>query len=82
MVPLHMVSCLPGLVDCYVVKGHVTPPDVLRLLEYHPDTVGLAMPGMPSGPLGMDQGRREQTYDVSLIRAKGSAEVIASCPGN
>jgi hypothetical protein len=81
-VPPRMVSCHTALVDGYVIEGHVPASDIRRLLAERPDAVGLAVPEMPLGSPGMDQGRWREAYDVFLIRNDGSTEVFASYEGN
>ena len=81
-VPQRMVSCHTALVDGYVIEGHVPASDIRRLLAERPDAVGLAVPEMPLGSPGMDQGRGREAYDVFLIRNDGSTEVFASYEGN
>lgn len=80
-VPQRMVSCHTALVDGYVIEGHVPADDIRRLMEERPDVVGLAVPGMPLGSPGMDQGRRREAYDVFLIHNDGSTEVFSSYKG-
>lgn len=81
-VPQRMVSCHTGLTEGYVIEGHVPAADIRRLLAERPDAVGLAVPGMPLGSPGMDQGSWREAYDVFLINNDGSTEVDASYPGN
>lgn len=81
-VPQRMVSCHTGLIDGYVIEGHVPADDIRRLLSERPDVVGLAVPGMPLGSPGMDQSRWREAYDVFLINNDGSTEVFSSYPGN
>ena len=81
-VPQRMVSCHTALIDGYVIEGHVPASDIRRLLAERPDAVGLAVPEMPLGSPGMDQGRWREAYDVFLIRNDGSTEVFASYEGN
>lgn len=81
-VPQRMVSCHTALIDGYVIEGHVPAADISRLLEERPEAVGLAVPKMPLGSPGMDQGSRRDAYDVFLIYEDGSTEVFASYPGN
>ena len=61
----------------YVVEGHVPASDVIRLLEERPDALGLAVPGMPSGSPGMENGQHDP-YDVLIMRHDGEAEVFSS----
>jgi hypothetical protein len=81
-VPQRMVSCHTALVDGYVIEGHVPASDIRRLLTERPDAVGLAVPEMPLGSPGMDQGRWREAYDVFLIRNDGRTEVFSSYEGN
>lgn len=81
-VPQRMVSCHTGLIDGYVIEGHVPADDIRRLLSERPDAVGLAVPGMPLGSPGMDQSRWREAYDVFLIKNDGTTEVFASYPGD
>lgn len=81
-VPQNMVSCHTAIVDGYIIEGHVPAADIRRLLQDRPDAVGLAVPDMPLGSPGMDQGRRADAYDVFLINDDGSTDVFASYPGN
>lgn len=81
-VPQRMVSCHTGLIERYVIEGHVPAADIRRLLSERPDAVGLAVPGMPLGSPGMDQSRWREAYDVFLINNDGSTEVFSSYPGN
>jgi len=60
-------ACHTAVVDGYVVEGHVPAPDVLRLLSERPRATGVAVPGMPAGSPGMEQGNRKDRYDVILF---------------
>lgn len=77
-VPQNMTSCHTGMIDGYVVEGHVPPADVRRLLAERPDAVGLSVPGMPYGSPGMGPEDEREAYDVFLIRRDGSVEVFQS----
>lgn len=70
-VPPRMWSCHTAVIDGYVIEGHVPAADVERLLGERPKARGLAVPGMPLGSPGMEQGSRRQAYDVLLF---GGAE--------
>ena len=76
----RMVSCHTGLVDGYVIEGHVPASDIRRLLDERPDAIGLAVPGMPYGSPGMGPEEDREAYDVFLIRQDGSTEIYASYP--
>lgn len=77
-VPAALESCHTGLIDGYVVEGHV-PADVIdQLLRERPKIVGLALPGMPVGAPGMESpGRRAERYDVIAFDARGATRVFA-----
>lgn len=60
-------SCHTGIVEKYVIEGHVPAADVTRLLKERPVATGLAVPGMPIGSPGMEQGGRKDPYQVILF---------------
>lgn len=64
-IPDTLQSCHTAVVDGYVVEGHV--PELKRLLAERPEAAGLAVPGMPLGSPGMEQGDTVQSYDVLLV---------------
>jgi hypothetical protein len=75
----RLASCHTGIVNGYVVEGHVPAVDIRRLLAEAPgDVRGLAVPGMPIGSPGMEMGDRVDPYDVLTFRADGSTGVYAS----
>jgi hypothetical protein len=75
-VPSRLESCHTGVVDGYVLEGHVPADTVRRLLKERPAVKGLAVPGMPIGSPGMEvPGRPNQRYDVLTFDAKGLAAV-------
>jgi hypothetical protein len=77
-VPRDLGACHTAVVGDYVVEGHVPAADIRRLLEEQPDAAGIAVPGMPIGSPGMEQGDHVQPYDVVLIARDGSRSVFAS----
>ena len=76
-VPRHRWSCHTGLVDGYLLEGHVPADLALKLLSEKPDAAGLAVAGMPMGSPGME-GARKDSYDVILFRRDGGTSVYAS----
>lgn len=76
-VPAELGSCHTAEVGGYFVEGHVPADDVKRLLAEKPDARGLAVPGMPQGSPGMEQGGVRQAYDVLLVAKNGSTSVFA-----
>lgn len=76
-VPRSLQSCHTALVDGLVVEGHVPAADVKRLLAERPNVLGIAVPGMPIGSPGMEQGTRRQSYAVMSFDAGGKTAVFA-----
>ena len=76
--PDAFASCHTGLIDGYLVEGHVPAQDVVRLLAERPEAVGLAVPGMPLGSPGMEtpQGHKDP-YDTLLVLRSGGSRVFA-----
>ena len=70
-VPEKLLSCHTAVVNGYAVEGHVPAADVHRLLKSGAKAKGLAVPGMPIGSPGMEQGPRRQAYSVVLFDDKG-----------
>ena len=81
-VPSDLTSCHTGAVEGYVVEGHVPAEHVRRLLAERPDVRGLAVPGMPIGSPGMEQGDLRQPYDVLVVGEDGEAAVYDHVEGN
>jgi hypothetical protein len=76
-VPSELQSCHTARVDGYVIEGHV-PADVVRqLLKERPKVVGIAVPGMPSGSPGMEQGGVKDPYEVLTFDVSGKTTVFA-----
>ena len=73
-----IAACHTAKIGPYVVEGHVPAPDIKRLVAEQPDALGLAVPGMPVGSPGMEQGSETEPYDVLLIKKDGTTEVFAS----
>jgi hypothetical protein len=74
----RLASCHTGIVNGYVVEGHVPADDIRRFLAEAPSARGLAVPGMPLGSPGMEFDNRVDPYDVLLFTAGGSVQVYAS----
>ena len=73
--PERLGSCHTGRVAGYAVEGHVPAREIRRLLAERPKAVGLAVPGMPSGSPGLEQGGHRDPFDVLLVSADGAARV-------
>ena len=76
-VPDHLLSCHTGRIGGYVIEGHVPAADIKRLLAEKPKAIGIAVPGMPLGSPGMDQGRTRQAYNVILFDKGGKQRIFA-----
>ena len=61
-----------------LIEGHVRGTDIKRLVAEHPYATGLAVPGMPIGSLGMEQGAETEPYDVLLTKKDGTTEIFAT----
>lgn len=70
-VPQELWSCHTGLIGGYAIEGHVPAADIRRLLRERPDSKGLAVPGMPIGAPGMEQGPA-QPYATIAFGKDGS----------
>ena len=78
-VPSDLESCHTVVVGNYLVEGHVPAKEVKRMLSTKPAIRGIAVPGMPIGSPGMEQGSPKdyQRYDVVAFTAKGARSVFA-----
>ena len=76
-VPADLRSCHTASVEGYAIEGHVPAADIRRLLAERPDAVGLAVPGMPIGSPGMEQGETRQPYATILFSRDGRRLVFA-----
>lgn len=78
-VPSTLQSCHTVVIANYLVEGHVPAADVKRMLAEKPAIRGIAVPGMPIGSPGMEQGPVSgyQRYDVIAFTAQGRTSVFA-----
>ena len=76
--PEKLGSCHTARVGNYTVEGHVPAADIQRLLAENRHAIGLAVPGMPIGSPGMEQGSRRDKFDVLLVLHGGEARVFQS----
>jgi hypothetical protein len=76
-VPDALASCHTGVVNGYLIEGHVSAEDINRLLAQKPKIAGLAVPGMPVGSPGMD-GPREQHYQVLAFDKDGKTKIFST----
>ncbi len=71
-------SCHTGMIDGYVIEGHVPAREVKRLLEERPDAIGLTVPDMPYGSPGMGDTANADPYDALLVKRDSTTEIYAS----
>ena len=75
-VPEKLAACHTAVIDGYVVEGHVMDRDIKRLLLTRPNIKGIAVPGMPVGTPGMENGNIREAYDVISFDEQGRTEVF------
>lgn len=75
-VKADLQSCHTAIVNGYVVEGHVPAADIKRMLQQRPKIAGIAVPGMPSGSPGMENGMTDR-YSVIAFDRKGGTKVFA-----
>jgi hypothetical protein len=76
-VPAALESCHTAVVGGFAVEGHV-PADVVRtMLKQRPAIAGIAVPGMPMGSPGMEQGPRKDPYNVVAFDKAGRTSIYA-----
>ena len=80
-VPDDLRSCHTASVGGYAVEGHVPAADIRRLLRERPQAAGIAVPGMPMGSPGMEQGGRVDPYHVIAFTKDGKKTVFAKHGG-
>lgn len=71
-VPEAMEACHTALLDGYVLEGHVPLAAIDKLLSERPKVVGIAVPGMPMGSLGMGD---DKDADYTVYSYTSDAEV-------
>jgi hypothetical protein len=79
-VPGDLQSCHTALIGGYVIEGHVPADVVQQLVTEKPNIAGLAVPGMPVGSPGMEQGARVDPYQVIAFTREGKRSVYAKRP--
>jgi hypothetical protein len=79
----QLSSCHTGVVNGYIVEGHVPAEDIRTFLAEAPqDALGLTVPGMPIGSPGMEVGGRVDPYDVLVFFQSGTTQVLRSYGGS
>ncbi len=77
-VPAKARSCHTGSIAGYLIEGHVPAADIKKLLAERPAITGLAVPGMPVGSPGMEQGGKPDPYAVMAFDKAGKITVYSS----
>ena len=76
-VPASLASCHTAIIGNFIVEGHTPASSIKRFLKEAPkDAIGLAVPGMPLGSPGMEQGNMKQPYDVLAFDKQGHTVVF------
>lgn len=76
-VPDDLRSCHTARAGGYAIEGHVPAADINMLLAKKPTGNGIAVPGMPMGSPGMDQGGAKGSFATILFDARGKRQVFA-----
>lgn len=76
--PRDLGSCHTAIVDGYVVEGHVPADLVKKMLREKAPMAGIAVPGMPIGSPGMEQGGRKDPYKVVAFYRGGGRQIYAT----
>lgn len=79
-VPANLRSCHTAKVGGYFVEGHVPAADIRKLLKDRPRAAGIAVPGMPVGSPGMDQGGQSGSFETLLVNRQGGVRRFAAHP--
>lgn len=68
-IPMELRSCHTTMIGDYIVEGHVPIEAIKKLIEEQPKTIGIALPGMPTGTPGMP-GAKTEVYKIYNIDSK------------
>ena len=79
--PDALASCHTGLIDGYVIEGHVPAREITRLIRERPQALGLAVPAMPRGSPGMEADVNDP-YAVLLVGRDGRYSTYARYTGS
>ena len=78
-VPAELESCHTGVIEGYVVEGHVPADVIAKLLRDKPKVDGIGVPGMPLGSPGMESpGRPPERYTIYTFAQKRKTGVFAT----
>ncbi|MGG6293356.1 DUF411 domain-containing protein [Leptolyngbya sp. AN02str] len=79
-IPDKLTSCHTAMIDGKVIEGHVPAGDIQQFLAVASDAVGLAIPGMPIGSPGMEEGDTHEPFTVLTFDAQGNADAFHHYP--
>lgn len=71
-----LASCHTAKIGDYVVEGHVPASAIQKMLKEKPAIAGIAVPGMPVGSPGMEQGGRKDPFNVIAFTKDGKRSVF------
>lgn len=72
-------ACHTGVLQGYAFEGHIPASVIRHFLREKPNSViGLAVPGMPTGSPGMDNGRAFSPYKVYQLNKEGGRTPYAT----
>ena len=75
-------SCHTGVINGYVLEGHIPLGAVEWLMQHKPkNAIGISAPNMPQGSPGMEQGIYEE-YPVILLLKDGGYELLGIYKGD
>jgi hypothetical protein len=77
-VPQAAEGCHTAVLGPYFIEGHVPLEAVERLQTEAPDILGISVPGMPVGSLGMGDDPSVAAYDVMSVSRSGAMSVYMS----
>ncbi|WP_010490666.1 DUF411 domain-containing protein [Pseudomonas sp. S9] len=75
----RLASCHTAVIDGKFVEGHVPAAQVIELTK-RDDLVGIAVPGMPAGSLGMEVDGVKHSYQVIGLTKAGTDQFVAEYP--
>ncbi|MBU2531840.1 MAG: DUF411 domain-containing protein [Alphaproteobacteria bacterium] len=73
-IPEDFQGCHLGMIDGYVVSGHVPVATVNKLLTERPSIKGVTLPGMPAGSPGMS-GQKDSPWEIYAVDDGRSPEI-------
>lgn len=75
-VPNNLASCHTAVIQGYAIEGHVPAEDIKHLLAQRPKVAGIAVPGMPIGTPGMEDGDRRESFTVVSFDKQGNTRAF------